>query len=81
MDNINITNISKQADSVFKINFMATYEGASHIGGFIYMSDADYRSKTGNQQSQTIADVITENLAGKITPVEGSVQDDSSKLN
>lgn len=80
MDNINISSISKQADGTFKINFMATYEGASHIEGFIYMSDEDYRSKTGIQQAQTVADTITDNLAGKITPVVKSVMDDSTKL-
>lgn len=80
MENINITNIQRQADDVFKISFMATYEGASHIEGFIYMSDEDYRSKTGIQQAQTVADTITNNLAGKITPVEKSVMNDSSKF-
>lgn len=80
MENINITNIQKQADDIFKISFMATYEGASHIEGFVYMSDEDYRSKTGIQQAQMVVDTITDNLAGKITPVEKSVMDDSSKL-
>lgn len=80
MENINITNIQKQADDIFKISFMATYEGASHIEGFIYMSDEDYRSKTGTQQAQTIVDTITDNLNGKVNPVEEFVMDDSSKL-
>ncbi|APU93303.1 hypothetical protein LVP2_g029 [Lactobacillus phage P2] len=80
MNNINITNISKQADDIFKISFMATYEGASHIEGFIYMSDEDFRSKTGIQQAEAIVDTITDNLAGKVTPVVKSVMDDSTKL-
>ena len=80
MENINITNIQKQVDDIFKISFMATYEGASHIEGFVYMSDEDYRSKTGVQQAQMVVDTITDNLAGKINPVEKSVMDDSLKL-
>lgn len=80
MNNINITNISKQADDIFKISFMATYEGASHVEGFIYMSDEDFRSKTGIQQAEAIVDTITDNLAGKVTPVVKSVMDDSTKL-
>lgn len=80
MNNINITNVSMQSDGVFKINFMATYEGASHIEGFIYMSKSDYQAKTGAQQTDSIVSIITDNLAGKITAVENSVTDDSSKL-
>lgn len=80
MENINISSISKQADGTFKISFMATYEGASHIEGFIYMSEGDFRSKTGIQQAEAIVDTITDNLAGKVTPVVKSVMDDSTKL-
>ena len=80
MNNINITNVSMQADGVFKISFMATYEGSSHIEGFIYMSSVDYQAKTGAQQTEAIISTITDNLAGKITAVESSVTDDSNKL-
>ncbi|WP_436675894.1 hypothetical protein [Lactiplantibacillus plantarum] len=80
MNNINITNVSMQADGVFKINFMATYEGSSHIEGFIYMSSSDYQAKTGAQQEEVIVNTITDNLAGKITAVENPVTNDSNKL-
>lgn len=80
MKNINITNIQRQADDTFKISFMATYEGASHVEGFIYMSDEDFRSKTGIQQAEAIVDTITDNFAGKVTPVVKSVMDDSTKF-
>jgi len=80
MNNINITNVSMQADGVFKISFMATYEGSSHIEGFIYMSSSDYQAKTGAQQEEVIVNTITDNLAGKITAVENPVTDDSNKL-
>ncbi|WP_262351335.1 hypothetical protein [Lactiplantibacillus plantarum] len=44
------------------------------------MSNADYQSKTGAQQTETIISTITDNLAGKMTAVESSVTDDSNKL-
>lgn len=80
MENINITTVSVQPDSTFKINFSATYESASHIEGFVLMKAEDYRSKTGDQQVAFIKETITDNLAGKITPVSQLATNDSNKI-
>lgn len=80
MENINITTVSVQPDNVYKINFSATYESASHIEGFVLMSTTDYRSKTGDQQVAFIKQTITDNLSGKITPVSELATNDSNKL-
>ena len=80
MENINITTVSVQPDNVYKINFSATYESASHIEGFVLMSSTDYRSKTGDQQVEFIKQTITDNLSGKITPVSELATNDSNKL-
>ncbi|MCG0611568.1 hypothetical protein IMAU80188_01335 [Lactiplantibacillus plantarum] len=80
MENINITTVSVQPDNVYKINFSATYESASHIEGFVLMKMEDYRSKTGDQQVAFIKQTITDNLSGKITPVSELATNDSNKL-
>ncbi|AVV99258.1 hypothetical protein U0Q88_003600 [Lactiplantibacillus plantarum] len=80
MENINITTVSVQPDNVYKINFSATYESASHIEGFVLMKTEDYRSKTGDQQVAFIKQTINDNLSGKITPVSELSTDDSHKL-
>lgn len=80
MENINITTVSVQPDNVYKINFSATYESASHIEGFVLMKTEDYRSKTGDQQVAFIKQTITDNFSGKITPVSQLATNDSNKL-
>ncbi|ALG27059.1 hypothetical protein AN634_14260 [Lactiplantibacillus plantarum] len=80
MENINITTVSVQPDNVYKINFSATYESASHIEGFVLMKTEDYRSKTGDQQVAFIKQTINDNLSGKITPVSELVTNDNTKL-
>ena len=80
MENINITTVSVQPDSVFKINFSATYESSSHIEGFVLMKAEDYRSKTGDQQVEFIKQTIADNLSGKITPVSQLATNDSNKI-
>ncbi|MCC6118019.1 hypothetical protein LA430_16230 [Lactiplantibacillus plantarum] len=80
MENINITTVSVQPDNVYKINFSATYESASHIEGFVLMTATDYRSKTGDQQVAFIKQTITDNLSGTINAVSELATNDSNKL-
>lgn len=80
MENINITTVSVQPDNVYKINFSATYESASHIEGFVLMKTEDYRSKTGDQQVAFIKQTITDNLSGTVNAVSKLATNDSNKL-